>query len=88
MMGAQVILTVEDSVNIDATDMVVKHFVFGKTWEWTNEEPYIFMENGGQLEDRLGSATRIYEKPAKDQRSHGPQRSNDAAVDAVDEIIL
>lgn len=38
MMAAQVISTVQASLQLVAPDLPVKYFVIGKTWDWKNEE--------------------------------------------------
>jgi hypothetical protein len=37
-IAPSVIGKVKDSVTVDAPDLPVKYFVFGKTWGWKNEE--------------------------------------------------
>lgn len=60
MVGAQVISTVQASLNIAAPELPVKHFIVGKTWNWKNEEPYAFIEDSGKLAEELESAKLLY----------------------------
>jgi len=61
MAGAQVISTVQASLTIAAPDLPVKHFIVGKTWNWKNEEPYIFIKDLKQIDDQLQSGKRLYQ---------------------------
>jgi len=60
MAGAQVISTLQASLTIAAPDLPVKHFIVGKTWHWTNEEPYTFIEDLKPIEDELKSGKLLY----------------------------
>ena len=60
MIGAQVISTVQASLNLAAPDLPIEHFIIGKTWDWKNEEPYTFIEDQGQLADELESGKLLY----------------------------
>jgi hypothetical protein len=60
VMGAQVISTVQDSLRLTVPDLPVKFFITGKTWNWTNEEPYTFMEDLKEIESKLKSGKLVY----------------------------
>jgi hypothetical protein len=64
MMSAQVISTVQASLKMVLPDLPTKYFVVGKTWNWKNEEPYIFIKNLKQIEKELKSGKLLY-KAAK-----------------------
>lgn len=64
VMGAQVISTVQTSLKLAAPDLPVKNFIIGKTWNWKNDEPYIFIEDLKQIEKELKSGKLLY-KAAK-----------------------
>lgn len=60
MMGAQVISHIQDSIKLIVPDLLVKHFILGKSWQWENEEPYTFIQDIGQIETSLKSGKQIY----------------------------
>ncbi|WP_031484401.1 hypothetical protein [Maridesulfovibrio frigidus] len=64
MMGAQVISTVKDSIELVAPDLPIKQFVTGKTWNWDNGKGYIFISSIKDIEQKLGTGRIIY-KPGK-----------------------
>jgi len=60
VMGAQVISTVRASLRLDAPDLPVKHFVMGKSWDWPNPEPYVFISQLAQIQGDLNSGELLY----------------------------
>ena len=62
VMAAQVISTVQDSVNLPAPDLPVMHFVIGKAWGWKNKEPYTFIKNRKLVEKELKSGKVLYRR--------------------------
>jgi hypothetical protein len=60
LMGAQVISTVQASLKLAVPDLPMRYFIVGKTWNWKNEEPYIFIENLKQIEKALKSGKLLY----------------------------
>ena len=62
LMGAQVISTITATVNIDADDLPVKHFVIGKTWNWENEENDTFIKDQKQIEKDLATGKVLYQR--------------------------
>ncbi|WP_419780302.1 hypothetical protein [Maridesulfovibrio sp.] len=64
MMGAQVISTVKNSIELVAPDLPVKQFVTGKTWNWDNGEDYVFISSINDIEQELDTG-RIFYKPGK-----------------------
>lgn len=67
-MAIQVISTVQDSVEVQAPALRVKHLVLGKTWGWENKEPHTFLKDKAQLTKQLAGAKQIYQRnaPAKE----------------------
>ena len=65
VMGLQVISMRQDTVKVSAPDLPVKHFVIGKTWNWKNKEPYIFIKNLKQIEKNLKLSKLLYKKAKK-----------------------
>jgi hypothetical protein len=61
-MGAQVISTVRASLRLEAPDLPVKHFVMGKSWDWQNQEPYVFIRQPAQLPGDLESGELLYRR--------------------------
>ncbi|OEU65267.1 MAG: hypothetical protein BA863_08455 [Desulfovibrio sp. S3730MH75] len=64
MIGAQVLSTVKDSIELVAPDLPVKQFVTGKTWNWDNGENYVFIPSIKDIEQKLAAGRIIY-KPGK-----------------------
>jgi hypothetical protein len=65
MMGAQVISTVQASVQVAAPDLPVQYLVIGKTWGWKNDEPYTFIKNLKQVEKELAAGKLLYRREKK-----------------------
>ena len=65
IMGAQVISVVKDSVKCTAEDLPVKHFVIGKTWNWSNKEPTTFINTRKELEQDLKQGHLLYKRTKK-----------------------
>ncbi|MFT5836865.1 MAG: zinc protease [Candidatus Azotimanducaceae bacterium] len=63
-MAAQVISTVADTINIDASyaEMSVKHYVVGKTWAWGDTGEYTFIESAKVINDALPDAEILFER--------------------------
>jgi len=67
VMGAQVITTVRDSVSVLAPDdLPVQVIIEGKTWEWDNEEGYMFIRPGS-----------VFIKPNGTTTLYPPEEGND-----------
>ncbi len=64
MMGAQIISTITDSIELGAPDLPIKHFVIGKTWNWDNRGDYVFIKSIKDIEQELDAGHTIY-KPGK-----------------------
>jgi heat shock protein HslJ len=64
MVGAQVISTVKDSIELVAPDLPIKHFVTGKTWNWDNGEGYVFISSRKDIEQDLNDGRVLY-KPGE-----------------------
>ena len=60
IMGAQVISTVEASLEIEVPDLPIRYFVIGKTWTWDNAEPYAFVAHRAEIDKALETGRRIY----------------------------
>ena len=63
--GLQVITTVQDSIEITAEDLPLKHFVLGKTWNWENKEDMTFIKDRKDIADDLAKGKRLYTKEKK-----------------------
>ena len=63
--GLQVITTVKDSIEITAEDLLLKHFVLGKTWNWENKEDMTFIKDRKDIAYDLAKGTRLYTKEKK-----------------------
>ena len=61
-LAAQMITIAKDTVNINAPMLAIKHYVFGKTWNWKNNEGYIFVDSKNVIDTELTKAEKIYEK--------------------------
>lgn len=61
VVAAQVISKATDSVRVQAPDLPIEHYIFGKTWNWT-EEPHQFIEEPGELEKKVARARLLYER--------------------------
>ena len=61
IMGAQVISTLQASLDLSVPDLPVSVFVIGKTWGWANEEPYTFIQDRSQIDKNLEAGKLLYE---------------------------
>ncbi|TVP79841.1 MAG: insulinase family protein [Puniceicoccaceae bacterium] len=63
-LSAQVISTVSDAVDIDATqaDLPIRHFVIGKTWDWGNSDAFTPIESSDELHELLKNAEVLYRR--------------------------
>ncbi|GEM_PF-5350831 len=52
--------TLEDSIQIVAPKLPVRHFVIGKNWNWQNDEPYTFLKSPKEIEAQIKTGNRIY----------------------------
>ena len=55
----------QDSIEITAEDLPLKHFVLGKTWNWENKEDMTFIKDRKDIADDLAKGTRLYTKEKK-----------------------
>lgn len=60
MMGAQVISQKKAELKLETPDLPVKHLILGKTWKWTNREPYTFLKDSVELEKPFRTGTLLY----------------------------
>ncbi len=60
LMGAMVISTVKSSIKLPVEDIPVKYYVLGKTWNWENDEPYIFLKDLSVIKKELDRAKLLY----------------------------
>src|SRR5262249_19061433 len=71
-IAPSVIGKVKDSVTVEAADLPVKYFVFGKTWGWKNKEKGItFLKDEDdkereKLEKAFAGGKVVYQKKKKD----------------------
>lgn len=61
----QVISQVKDSVKVRAPKLPVRHFIFGKTWNWTNKEAYAFLSGPKELSKEIAGAKLVFQAKAK-----------------------
>lgn len=60
-LSPQVISTVTDTVPLSVPNLKIKHFIVGKTWDWTSEDPHTFIAKSEDFFTMLpGSASRAY----------------------------
>lgn len=66
-IGLQVITKRKDQVKVKAPKLPVKHFIVGKTWNWTQEKDYTYLKSRQQFEKmaKKANAMRIYQRKAK-----------------------
>lgn len=63
VVAAQVISTVADSVEIPSeTNLPVRNYVLGKTWDWGDTGNYTFIDSMDALGDILNDAELVYSK--------------------------
>ena len=65
-LAIQVISQAKDSVKIKATKLPVRHFVLGKTWNWTNKEPYAFLFDPKELSKKVAGAKLVFQAKPKE----------------------
>ncbi len=58
-MAAQMMTNVSDSVTAETHFFPVRHYVLGKTWKWKNKEPYVFLNNRKEIEEKLKKGKRL-----------------------------
>ena len=61
----QVISQAKDSVKLKAPKLPVRHFVFGKTWNWPNQEPVAFLSDPKELSKPIAGAKLVFQAKAK-----------------------
>ena len=61
----QVISQVKDSVKVRAPKLPVRHFVLGKTWNWTNKEAYAFLSGPKELSKEIAGTKLVFQAKAK-----------------------
>ena len=61
-IGAMVISTIHDEVNIIATDLAVQHYIIGKTWGWTHPKTHIYLKNQDAIAEDLEKAEQLYRR--------------------------
>ena len=63
-LGAQVISTVSDSVNIPAatSDLPIRHYILGKTWNWGAAPEYSFIDSTEAFGGGLDTAELLYSR--------------------------
>jgi hypothetical protein len=59
-IAAQVITKVKDSLNLQAPNLPIKHFILGKTWRWKNKEPYTFIKNKKEILNKIKNARKLF----------------------------
>jgi len=59
-MGAQVITTLSQKLNLITPELPVQHYVLGKTWGWENEDKgVVFIKERKELEEILKGAKKL-----------------------------
>ena len=63
----QVISQVKDSVKVKAPELPVRHYVLGKTWNWSNGKPesYAFLSDPKELPKKVAGAKLVFQAKAK-----------------------
>ena len=61
----QVISQVKDTVKVKAPELPVRHYVLGKTWNWTNKEAYAFLSGPKELSKEIAGAKLVFQAKAK-----------------------
>ena len=63
----QVISQVKDSVKVKAPKLPVRHYVLGKTWNWSNGKPesYAFLSDPKELPKKVAGAKLVFQAKAK-----------------------
>ena len=63
-MAAQVISTVSDTIEVDAsyTDLSMKYYIVGKTWDWGDTGEYSFTDSVEVILDALPDAEIVFER--------------------------
>jgi hypothetical protein len=59
-MGGMMISRVEDRVMVSAPNLPVKHFVFGKNWNWEGDSGYTFLTDREKIKSQLANAKRLF----------------------------
>ena len=62
----QVISQVKDSVKVKAPKLPVRHYVLGKTWNWTNNSPYAFLSDPKELTKKVAGAKLVFQAKPKE----------------------
>ena len=62
VIAASVIVRLSDAVRVDAPDLPVKYFIYGKTWGWENSEPYTFLKDLSSIKEEIKSGRVIFLK--------------------------
>ena len=62
----QVISQVKDSVKVKTPKLPVRHYVLGKTWNWSNGKPesYAFLSGPNELPKKVAGAKLIFQAKA------------------------
>ena len=66
----QVISQVKDSVKVKAPKLPVRHYVLGKTWNWSNGKPesYAFLSDPKELRKKVAGAKLIFQAKAEPKK--------------------
>lgn len=60
LIGAQVITTLSQKINLIIPDLPVKHYVLGKTWGWENQDKGVtFIKERKELDEILKGAKKL-----------------------------
>ncbi len=60
VIAGQMISRISDQLTLKAPDFPVKYFILGKTWHWSNQEPYTFLRSRGEIAEPLNRGIQIY----------------------------
>ena len=64
--AGQAITQVTDTIRLAAPALPVRHYILGKTWNWDNKEPYIFLTSRDDISGKLETGTCLYTARAGD----------------------
>ena len=67
----QVISQVKDSVKVKAPKLPVRHYVLGKTWNWSNGKPesYAFLSDPKEITKKVAGAKLVFQAKAKPKKN-------------------
>ena len=70
-LAIQVISQVKDSVKVKTPKLPVRHYVLGKTWNWSNGKPesYAFLSDPKEITKKVAGAKLVFQAKAKPKKN-------------------